>query len=437
MPVVAGVDKVALSLYALCHCRDVGNQFIGEVKEIMDNEHKDMEETGEESFAEMFEQSFKEAGLLEPGQKVTAKVLKISGDWIFLDTGRKGEGVLEKKELLDAEGNLTVKEGDTVTAWFISSHNNEMRFTTKVGGGGASSGSAALEDAWRNGIPVEGLVEKEVKGGFQVKVGGSVRAFCPFSQMGLRRIEDNTAYIGKHLSFKVAEYGENGRNIVLSRRAILEEELLQKKEELKETLTEGMIVKGTVTSLREFGAFVSIGSIEGLLPISEIGWGRVADIREALTVGQEVEVTIKKIDWENDKFSFSLKDTLANPWDTVALTFSEGSYHTGRVARLTAFGAFVTLREGVDGLIHISKLGAGKRIQHPREVLKEGEMVEVKVEGVDHDSKRISLSLATISRAEEEQASTLEEFRRGIADAPKTMGSFGDLLKAKLEKGQK
>jgi small subunit ribosomal protein S1 len=406
----------------------------------MEKETKEPTETiEEESFAEMFEQSFKDAGRLEPGEKVAARVLKISDDWVFLDTGRKGEGVLDKKELLDAEGNLTVKEGDTVTAWFLSSSRNEMRFTTRVGGAGAgAAGQSQLEDAWRSGIPVEGSVEKEVKGGFEVKVAGSVRAFCPFSQMGLRRTDNPDAYVGRRLEFRITEYGEKGRNIVLSHRAILEEERQRQKEELRESLREGMTVKGTVTSIREFGAFVSIGAVEGLLPISEIGWERVADIREVLSVGQELEVVVKRVDWENDKFSFSLRETLADPWDKAALDFPEGSFHTGKVARLTAFGAFVTLGSGVDGLIHISKLGAGKRISHPREVLKEGESVEVRVEGVDRESRRISLALAGPARAAEEEEATMATFRRQAAEGTgKSMGSFGDMLKAKLEKGKK
>ena len=152
----------------------------------MDKKHDDTNgAVDEESFAELFARSAANSNWLEPGQKVEARVLKISGDWIFLDTGRKGEGVLDKKELLDADGNLTVKEGDLVTAWFLSSSNNEMRFTTKLGGGPA--GNARLEEAWAGGIPVEGFVEREIKGGFEVKIGGSVRAFCPFSQISLGR----------------------------------------------------------------------------------------------------------------------------------------------------------------------------------------------------------------------------------------------------------
>ncbi|HTP66539.1 MAG TPA: 30S ribosomal protein S1 [Geobacteraceae bacterium] len=393
-------------------------------------------EENEESFAELFEKSFKEHGKrLAPGEKVTAQVLKISGEWVFLNTGRKGEGVLDRKELLDAEGNLTVKEGDTITAWFLSSSNNEMRFTTRLGGAAVQN---QLEEAWKSGIPVEGHVEKEVKGGFEVKVAGNTRAFCPFSQMGLRRTDNPGGYVGMHLPFRVTEYGERGRNIVLSHRAILEEELRQQREGLRDTLREGMKIKGTVTSIRDFGAFVSMGCMEGLIPISEIGWSRVADIHEVLAEGQEVEVVIKQIDWEKERISFSLKDAQADPWETVPRSYPEGSFHTGRIARLAPFGAFVTLAAGVDGLIHISRLGAGKRISHPREVLKEGDLVEIKVEGMDRENRRVALSLAGPAKAAEEEEARLAAFRSEAAgSAEKSMGSLGDMMKVKQEKRKK
>ncbi|GFE57155.1 30S ribosomal protein S1 [Geobacter sp. AOG1] len=392
------------------------------------------ENNGEENFADLLAQSFAATPRLAPGDKVEAKVLKISGEWIFLDTGRKGEGVLERKELLDAEGNLTVREGDTVTAWFLSSHHNEMRFTTKVGGGVA--GNAQLEDAWRSGIPVEGRVEKEIKGGFEVKLG-TVRAFCPYSQMGLKRVADAAVYVGQHLSFRITEYGEKGRNIVLSHRAVLEELQHQEKERLKAALQVDQTVTGTVTSLRDFGAFVDIGGVEGLIPMAEVGWGRVTDIRDALSVGQQVQVVIKQLDWDKDRISLSLRETLADPWEKAVMSYPEGSFHTGRVARLAQFGAFVTLGEGIDGLIHISRLGAGKRINHPREVLKEGEEVEVKVESVDRDNRRISLALAGVARAADEEEATLASFRKSAEESSaQSLGSLGELLKAKLEKGK-
>jgi small subunit ribosomal protein S1 len=390
----------------------------------------------EENFADLFEKSFKKQERLEPGQMVETVIVKISGDWIFLDLGGKGEGYLDKKEMIDEAGNLLVKEGDTIRAYFVSSESNEMHFTTKIGSGPGKQ--SQIEDAWRNGIPVEGTIAKEVKGGFEVKIGGSVRAFCPFSQTGIRREEKQADYIGRSLTFKIAEYGEEGRNIVLSRRAILDEERQNKKLVLKSSLQEGMKVKGKVTSIQSFGAFVDIGGVEGLLPVSEIAWSRTEKVSDILSLGQEVEVIIKKLDWDQDRISFSLKDTLPDPWDHVGDRFPVGSFHTGMVSRLAPFGALVTLEDGVDGLIHISKLGAGRRINHPREVLKEGQSVEVTIEVFDRENKKLSLSLAAISREEEEAAATLKTYQQQSETGSQTMGTLGDLLKAKMEqKGKK
>jgi small subunit ribosomal protein S1 len=390
----------------------------------------------EENFADLFEKSFKKQGRLEPGQMVETVIVKISGDWIFLDLGGKGEGYLDKKEMVDEAGNILVKEGDPIRAYFVSSENNEMHFTTKIGSGPGKQ--SQIEDAWRNGIPVEGTIAKEVKGGFEIKIGGSVRAFCPFSQMGIRREDKQADYIGRSLTFKIAEYGEEGRNIVLSRKVILDEERQNKKLALKSSLQEGMKIRGRVTSIQSFGAFVDIGGVEGLLPVSEIAWSRTEKVSDILSAGQEVDVIIKKLDWDQDRFSFSLKDTLPDPWDRVGDRFPVGSFHTGIVSRLAPFGAFVTLENGVDGLIHISKLGAGRRINHPREVLKEGQSVEVTIEAFDRENKKLSLALAAISREEEEAASTLKTYQQQSEAGSQTMGTLGDLLKAKMEqKGKK
>lgn len=384
-----------------------------------------------ENFAELFEQSAKQSNWLEPGQKVTARILKVSAEWIFIDTGQKGEGVVDRKEFLDLDGNVTVKDGDSITAYFLSSSHGEMRFTTKLGGG--TSGSSQLEDAWRSGIPVEGIIEKEIKGGYEVKLGGTARAFCPFSQIALRRVENPESLIGTRLAFRITDYAENGRKIVVSRRSLLEEEQRQLREEAQAGISVGMTVAGTVTSLQDFGAFVDIGGLEGLIPISEIGWTRVNDVRDVLSVGQQLQVVIKTIDREKERISLSLKDTLSDPWDQALDRYPEGSFHTGKVSRLAPFGAFVTLGDGVDGLIHISKLGAGKRINNPREVLKEGEAVEVKVESVSRTERRISLALAGVARAADEEEASLVEFRRQAADAPKGMGTFGDMLQARMK----
>ena len=395
-------------------------------------------ETDDGSFAELFEQSGKEnKRWLEPGQKLTGKVLKIGTEWIFMDTGQKGEGVIERKEFLDIDGNLTVAEGDTISAYFLSSSHGEMHFTTRIGGGVSASGSTQLEQAWQAGVPVEGVVEKEIKGGYEIKLGGTARAFCPYSQIALRRVENPEALIGTRLTFRISEYAENGRNIIVSRRALLEEEQQRLKEEAQAGITVGMTVTGTVISLQDYGAFVDIGGLEGLLPISEIGWNRVKDVRDVLSVGQQLKVVVKSIDSEKDRISLSIKDTLADPWEQVIERYPEGSFHAGTVARLDTFGAFVTLSAGVDGLLHISKLGAGKRINHPREVVKEGEQIEVKIESIDRGNRRISLALAGPARVAAEEEATMTEFRRQADEAPKGMGTLGEMMRPRIQRGKK
>lgn len=397
----------------------------------------DLEMTNEEeSFAKLLEQSMSsQSGHLEPGQKVSARVLKISGEWLFIDTGHKGEGVVDLKEFTDDEGNLTVAEGDSITVYFLSSRHGEMRFAARIAGGAA--GSAQLEEAWRSGVPVEGTVEKEIKGGFEIKLAGSVRAFCPYSQMSLHRVENAEALVGTRVTFRITDYEGGGRNIVVSRRILLEEERKKLREEAFDALEEGALVSGTVTSLRDFGAFVDLGGIEGLIPMSEIGWSRVKDVHDVLAEGQQVQVVVKVIDREKERISLSLKDARPDPWEEVDRKFAEGTFHSGIVARLAQFGAFVTLIDGVDGLIHISKLAGGKRISHPREVLKEGDTVEVKVEGVDREKRRISLSLAGLARAADEEQATVEEFHRTTEKTSTGMGTLGDLLAAKAKKKKK
>ena len=389
-----------------------------------------------DSFASLLEESFKGPRHFEPGQKVTAVVASLGKEWVFLDLGSKSEGCLARREVTDGEGNLTVKVGDTVSVYFQGAEKNAMLFTLSLGGG---TDLRHLEEAKQSGIPVEGLVAKEVKGGFEVTLGGVTRAFCPYSQMDVRRIEQGEDYIGQRLLFRVTEFGEKGRNIVLSRRQLLEEERQARKEELLNTLKVGDLVDGTITSVRDFGAFVDIGGIEGLIPISEIGWGRVEDIHGHVEAGQQVKVAVLKLDWENDRYSFSLKETQPDPWQEVPNRFPEGSCHTGTVARLTTFGAFVTLSPGIDGLVHISQLGGGRRINHPREVVSVGQEIEVRVEGIDVEEKRISLALAVAAKeSESEEQAEEQAYKQYVAKAKKqpaggSMGTLGDLLQKKLK----
>ncbi len=383
----------------------------------------------EESFAELLEASLVKPVQFNAGQKVEARIVKISAEWIFLDLGGKSEGYLDRKELLDQEGELSVKEGDMIQAYFLSVGANELRFTTRITGGEA--GRYHLEEAWRSGIPVEGLVEKEIKGGFEIRIAGGLSGFFPHSQMGLQHSGNPHDLVGQHLAFRIIQYAEKGRNIILSNRSVMEEERRRLREEQKGLLRERMKVMGTIASIHKFGAFVKIGSLEGLIPISEISWDRVEDIHDLLEVGREVEVVATNLDWDKDRLSFSLKRALPDPWNNIETDFPQGSRHSGAVARLTNFGVFISLAPGVDGLLHISKLGSGKRIKHPHEMLAKGQAVEVRIDSVDRDNKRISLSLAG-SEDREDNNEGADDYSRYLKGNPDSMGTLADLLKAKL-----
>lgn len=384
----------------------------------------------DEDFAALVEQTLSAPERYEPGQRIQATIVKISGDWAFLDLGGKTEGLLARQELVDEEGLLTVSEGETIPAYFLHTDRQEKIFTTKISGERASS--AHLETAFRHAIPVEGTVEKEIKGGFEVRISGGVSGFCPFSQMGLRRIADPSAMVGERLAFRITEYEPRRRKVVLSHRAILEAEREKKKAALRESLHEGMVVRGVISSIKNFGAFVDLDGLEGLIPISEIAWGRVEDIHEVLQEGQAVEVVVMNLDWEKDRFAFSLKETLPDPWETAHEKYPEGSVHKGQVNRLARFGAFVTLEPGLDGLIPISNLGLGRRINHPREVLAEGQSVEVRINSLDRDKKRMSLAPVAMGR-ETQREDENEAFKRFQEKKPgNSLGTLGDLFKDKL-----
>jgi small subunit ribosomal protein S1 len=383
-----------------------------------------MEDT--KSFAELLDETYLTPKHFSVGEKVEAVIVKISPEWVFLDLGAKSEGYIDKNEFTDESGNLTVKEGDKVTAFFLSSRHSEKLFTTKLLA--RKSVDEFLVNAYKNNIPLEATVEKEIKGGFSVKISASASGFCPYSQMDIRKIDDVAAYVGKKFDFIVIEYADNGRKIVLSRRPLLEKIEQDKKDILKDTLKKGMTVKGVVNSVRDFGAFVDIGGIQALLPVSEMSWGKTEDPKALYNPGATIEAVIISLDWENDRITLSYKDTLPDPWNKVIANYREGSIYTGKVSRLTDFGAFITLEAGVDGLLHISKLAKGKKIKHARDVLAANADVEVRIEKIDRDAKRISLDLATNS-ADSSSDNDNADFRGYMPQAPKTMGTFGDLLK--------
>jgi len=383
-----------------------------------------MEET--KSFSELLSESNLNPRRFSAGERIDTVIVNITADWIFIDLGAKSEGYLDKKELMDEGGNLKVKEGDPITAYFLHSRHGEKLFTTKLLT--SKSISDFLYDAFKSQIPMDATVEKEIKGGFSVRINPTVSAFCPYSQMDIKKIEDAAAYIGKKFEFIVSEYSENGRNIILSRRPLLEKAEKEKKTALKNSLQKGMTVSGVVASVQKFGAFVDLGGLQGLLPVSEMGWGRIEDPKTVYAAGDRVEVAIINLDWENDRITLSIKENLPNPWDEFVRKHPEGGVLKGKVSSLTHFGAFITLEAGVEGLLHISKLARGKKIKHAGDVMKPGEELEVKIEKIDRENKKISLDFTGNDPKAPVDADE-NDFRNYLSKSPKTMGTLGDLLK--------
>ena len=367
------------------------------------------------------------------GDMVRGQVISVGREAAFVALGAKAEGVLDLEQIIDADGQVTVKPGDTVEARVTELRGDTPVLRTAMGRG--PDARAELAQAQEHQIPVEGLVTAVNKGGVEVQVAGT-RAFCPMSQLDNRYVEDPASFVGQKLTFRITRY-ETGRgtpNLVLSRRALLEEEAAVRAAETRTKLHEGAVMAGTVITIKPYGAFVDIGGIEGLLPIGELSFARVDQTSDILAVGQRLEVQVLKIEKTGDpkrpeKISLSLKALATDPWDEVDRRFGEGGRVRGTVTRLQPFGAFVELLPGVEGLVHISELGAGRRIQHPREVVRTGEEVEVQVLSVDRERRRISLSMAAVTRTDEAAAEA--EAIREMPSSPRSLGTFADLLKGK------
>lgn len=328
----------------------------------------------------------------EVGEAVELEIVQISDTTIFLDLSAKSEGVLDKAELTDEEGNVSVKEGDKIRVFFTGEVRGEMRFTTKIAGDKADK--EMIENAWKNGIPVEGHVEAEIKGGYDVKIG-NIRAFCPYSQMGYKKREEPAAYVGRHLSFIITEYKNDGKDVLLSNRLIGEKEYADQLVKYTEQIQEGQIVEGTVESIEKFGTFLDVNGFRVLLPISEMSFERITDAGSVVEVGQQLKVKVLKTDWQTERVSVSLKALLTDPWDAAAEKFPVGTKIDGAISRIADFGLFVSLDKGIDGLVHISELEGVSANTNLKKVYSVGQKMSVVVEKVDVAQKRISLKTAS------------------------------------------
>ncbi len=390
--------------------------------------------TDDNDFAAMFAEAEdakpkgKAAKRPKPGDVVRGVITTIGKDAVFVDLGGKSEGVLDREQVVADDGSLRVKVGDTVEARVASERNGTLQLRIKLGRG--PEARAELVQAMELGIPVEGKVTEAIKGGLVVDVAG-VRGFCPASQVEARFVADQTIYIGQRLEFRVTQY-ERG-NLVLSRRALLEEDNARRAVETRAKLEIGVVIRGKVTGFKPFGAFVDLGGIEGMLHVSELGYMRVETPEEILQLGQELDVQVIKIEeaepGKRPRIGLSLKAMQADPWLEAVRNMPIGGRLRGTIARLESFGAFVTVAPGVEGLVHISELGAGRHLNHPKEVVQPGQEVEVTVLSIDPDKHRLSLSMAAAARAAENDM--VAEARASIPANPARLGTFADLLQKK------
>jgi small subunit ribosomal protein S1 len=341
-----------------------------------------------EDFATLFARH-EASPALERGQVVRGRVIQITGEHVFVDVGGKGEAWIDRAELLDDQGRLRVGIGDAIDATVVTT-GDEIRLSYKLRQG--VQAREALAVAAQSGMPVEGKVAAVIKGGYEVMVGG-LRAFCPQSQMDLRRTEAPEEHVGRVLEFRVTRYGENGRNIVLSRRALLEEQAAATAEETRKKLLPNAVLPGVVASLADFGAFVDLGGVQGLVPMSELSHTRVARAADRLRVGEPVTVKVLRVDTEKGKVTLSLKALEGDPWAAVPGRLRERQIVRGRAVRAAEFGVFVELLPGVDGLLHVSEIPRHRQAAM-RESVAAGAEVAVMILGIDSGKRRIALALA-------------------------------------------
>ena len=392
----------------------------------------------EEDFAALFAASEQQAPAqrkVRTGEVVGGRVVAIDADSAFVALGAKAEGVIDLQEFRDAEtGELQIAVGDSIEATVTDDGSRSGSIVLKRTLGRGAHLPGEIEQAYRHGIPVEGLVSGQNKGGFDVQIAGQ-RAFCPASQIDLHRA-DAAGYLGQRLQFRITKVEGGGRNIVVSRRQLLEEEAAKAAASTWERLEVGATVTGTITRLRDFGAFVDLGGVEGLIHVSELGHGRPKHPSEVVSEGQQVEAQVVKLEPPGEggrgRIGLSLRALMPDPWTTAAADLRPGATVRGTVRRLESFGAFVEITPGLDGLVHVSRLSLDRRVAHPRNVVNVGDEVEVTVLSVEPDKRRIALSMVEAARREREGTETRErqETRSAIAKSGESpsLGTLGDLL---------
>ncbi|HEU0230640.1 MAG TPA: 30S ribosomal protein S1 [Burkholderiaceae bacterium] len=378
---------------------------------------------GGESFADLFAESVKSQDM-KSGEVISAEVVRIDHNFVVVNAGLKSEALIPLEEFLNDQGDVEVKEGDFVSVAIDSLENGYGDTILSRDRAKRLSAWLQLEQALESGDLVTGTITGKVKGGLTVMTNG-IRAFLPGSLVDLRPVKDTTPYEGKTTEFKVIKLDRKRNNVVLSRRAVLEASMGEERQKLLENLSEGAIVKGVVKNITDYGAFIDLGGIDGLLHITDMAWRRVRHPSEVLQVGQEVEAKVLKFDQEKSRVSLGVKQLGEDPWIGLARRYPQGTRLFGKVTNLTDYGAFVEVEAGIEGLVHVSEMDWTNKNVDPRKVVTLGEEVEVMVLEIDEDRRRISLGMKQCRANPWEEFSI--NFKRGdkVRGAIKSITDFG------------
>ncbi|HTV00962.1 MAG TPA: S1 RNA-binding domain-containing protein [Luteitalea sp.] len=387
----------------------------------------------EDDFAALFEASTRAASFTK-GQAVEGTIVGIGPEVALVDIGAKSEAVVDVVELKDDQGQLEVAVGDRLQAVVVATGGG-IKLSRKLARRAATD--REIEEAFRANLPVEGTVQGVVKGGYEVKIGGS-RAFCPFSQIDIIRTENPEVHVGQAYTFRITEFKDGGRSIVVSRRAILEVEQQARAEEVRRTLVPGAVVTGRVASVREFGAFVELGGgIQGLLHVSEMGWSRGADPSQFAKAGEDITVKVLRIDEGTGRIALGLKQLGEDPWTKVASTYAVGQVVAGRVTRHAEFGAFIELEPGIEALAHASTFPPSGQRRAWTRLVPVGDTISVKVVTVEPEKKRIGVAPVptgtTTDSLARDAADEVEALQRASAPASGGLGSLADKLRDALK----
>lgn len=384
------------------------------------------------------------------GDRVHGTIIEIGAEQAFVDIGSKAEASMELANLRNADGAITKAVGDQIEAAVTGIDPDSGNLVLGSRHGRHAHGSEQLEEAYHSGSPVEGQITGTTKGGLEVQIAGQ-RAFCPASQADVRFVEDLSALVGERSAFRITKY-EGGRriNLVVSRRAVLEQEQAARAAETRDKLKPGAVLPGKVVGLQAFGAFVDLGGVEGMIHVSELALGRIRHPEEVLSLGQEIEVAVLRIEQTNDskrpeRIALSMRALAKNPWSDAAERYRPGTQVSGRIERIEAFGVFVEIEPGLTALIHVSELGAGRRVEHPKDVVQVDQQVEAVVVQVDTERRRIGLSLSPERLAAADSAAIQAHAASAGVDASREkssgsgadVGTLGQLLKDQLDRSQK